>query len=68
MDLFHRGYILLDVDAQRMQAEWYFTPSVRRQTSRELFGHALQTASGASRLQEVDQPSQPKPEAPLPAP
>lgn len=56
IDLFHRGYMILDVDASRLQAEWYFTPIAQPSTS-ETFGKAFRVDAGTSRLVEVSTPS-----------
>jgi len=56
-DLQQRGYTLLDLDAERSQAEWYFVDSVERQGAEERFARAFATARGESRLQAVGSPA-----------
>lgn len=63
-----RGYILLDIDSSRTQAEWYFMDTVEERRASETFGGARKTDAGTSRLDEVRQPSNPKPNPPAPAP
>jgi alkaline phosphatase D len=45
-----RGYVLLDITARRLQAEWYFVPTVTRRTDVESRGTALVCERGAGRL------------------
>lgn len=68
VDLLHRGYVLLNVTSNQMQAEWHYTPSVTYRTAQEIFGQAQRTLSGTSRLEQVDEPSRPKRHAPPLAP
>ena len=56
-DLQHRGYTLLDVDAERSQAEWYLLDSVEQPGGHARFARAFATARGESRLQAVDHPA-----------
>lgn len=61
-----RGYLLIDIDSDRVSAEWWYVEGVRRRTSSETFGAAYQTRSGRNRL-EPGQRSSPR-KAPPPAP
>ena len=68
VDLYHQGYLLLDITAARTQAEWYFTPTISRVTSQEMLGQILLTQAGSNRLVTSEMPSSPTSAAPLPAP
>jgi len=63
-----RGYILLDIDSSRTQAEWYFMDTVTQRIPLETFGGARKTEAGTNRLDLALQPSRPKPNPPAPAP
>ena len=63
-----RGYILLDIDGSRTQAEWYFMDTVTERLAAETFGGARKTDVGTNRLDRVLRPSRPKPNPPTPAP
>ncbi|MBI3049107.1 MAG: alkaline phosphatase D family protein [Acidobacteria bacterium] len=45
-----RGYVLLDVTPARLQAEWYFVPTVQERTAIEARGAAFVCERGSSRL------------------
>ena len=68
VELLHRGYLLLDITAERTQAEWHFTPTVSQTTSNEVLGEMLRTDAGSSHLESTDQRSSPRQDMPLPAP
>ncbi|MCZ6465339.1 MAG: alkaline phosphatase D family protein [Proteobacteria bacterium] len=57
MDLDERGYVLLDLDAERAQAEWYFVDTVEERRAGERFGGAFAARRGEGRLTEVREPS-----------
>ena len=63
-----RGYILLDIDGSRTQAEWYFMDTVAERRASETFGGARKTDAGTNQLDPVQHPSSPKPNPPTPAP
>lgn len=54
IDVEHNGYLLLDIDRERSQGEWYFERDVTRPVPDEHFGAAFATARGASRLEAVE--------------
>jgi len=61
-----RGYVVLDLDDARMQAEWYFTGDVEDETdTSEMFGKGVSTASGASHLVDAPVPADPPAAPPL---
>ena len=53
VDVDHNGYMLLDIDRERAQAEWYFERDVSRPVPDERFASAFATARGSHRLEEV---------------
>ncbi|MCH9682529.1 MAG: alkaline phosphatase D family protein [Deltaproteobacteria bacterium] len=55
----HRGYVLLDVDHERTQAEWHLVDSVDERSPATRFARGLATPRGPARLVEVDEPSSP---------
>lgn len=63
-----QGYILLDIDGNRTQAEWYFMDTITERRASETFGGARKTDAGTNRLDPVSTPSSPKPNPPAPAP
>lgn len=63
-----RGYILIDIDGSRTQAEWYFMDTITERRASETFGGARKTEAGTNRLNRVRRPSSPKPNPPTPAP
>jgi alkaline phosphatase D len=64
VNLSRRGYLLLDVDADRAQGEWYHVRTIRTRTPEADFARAFRTESGTSRLTAVSSPSSPKSGAP----
>jgi alkaline phosphatase D len=44
------GYLLLDLSRERLQAEWYFVPTVTMPTDREVKGASFVCERGSSRL------------------
>jgi alkaline phosphatase D len=48
-----RGYMLLDVDEKRIQAEWYFVPTVAARTTEEKKATTFVCQRGSSRLSTV---------------
>ncbi len=68
VDLFHRGYALLDVDRERAQCEWYHLDSVTERERGEHFAAAFLSRRGRNRLEPADRPSRPRRPAPPLAP
>jgi alkaline phosphatase D len=56
IDVDHNGYMLLDVDRERVQAEWYFEGDVRRPVPDDHFAGAFATARGAHRVERLATP------------
>lgn len=67
MDGEHRGYVLLDVTPERVQADWFFVPTVSERTAAESHAMSLLTERGASHLVDAGRPA-PTSEAPPLAP
>jgi alkaline phosphatase D len=57
VDLEHRGYVLLDLDRERAQAEWYFVETVTERDPREHLAAAFHTRRGANHLEAVPGPA-----------
>ena len=50
----HRGYIVLDVNPQRVQAEWYLIPTVEQKTNSEFLDARFEVEAGHARLKQLD--------------
>jgi alkaline phosphatase D len=57
VDLVRRGYVLLDVDRERVQAEWYFVLSVQEPLAREELGAVYRVTQGENHLAQADAPA-----------
>lgn len=57
VDLVHHGYLVLDVDRDRVQADWYHADDVTTPDGVVQFAKAFATKAGASHLEEVDGPA-----------
>lgn len=57
MDGANRGYILLDVTPQRLQADFMFVPTVAERSKAELPGASLVTERGSAHVVEVGKPA-----------
>lgn len=69
VDLFHRGYVLLDITHERTQAEWYHAESItEKDNSNEVFAAGYKTYDSTNYLVESNHPSESKEDAPIPAP
>ncbi len=64
----HRGYVLLDIDHDRTQAEWHFVDDIGTRSAQTRFARALATPRGRARLEPVEAATQPMSDAPEPAP
>ncbi len=51
MDLDHRGYVVVDVDRERMRAEWWFVDTVERRADGERLARALVSRRGSHQLE-----------------
>ncbi|MBN8611128.1 MAG: alkaline phosphatase D family protein [Deltaproteobacteria bacterium] len=69
LDLVRRGYIVLDVDADRAQASWFHLADVTSVAGgAESFSAAWETESGQNHLVESTSPATPRSDAPPLAP
>lgn len=69
VDLSEHGYVLLDIDAGRIQAEWWYVDDTLSPNAGERFAAAYVSDDGSNRLRPGPAaPSQPIAGAPLPAP
>jgi len=64
IELFRRGYLLMDLDRDRVQGEWYHVRTIAERRAEQDFARALLAVSGAPRLQAATAPSAPKPASP----
>lgn len=67
VDLYQRGYMVLDVTAERVQTEWYHQVTLTTRNAAETYGGALQVLSNTAHLIPAAGPLAPKP-ASEPAP
>jgi alkaline phosphatase D len=67
IELSKRGYMLLDVDPNRVIGEWWYVDTVASVSNVESFGRALQVQDGASHLISAAQ-TLPRPNPPALAP
>jgi alkaline phosphatase D len=51
LDGVHRGFVIVDVTPERMQASWFFSPDVRVQSDAEIAGAELVCERGSAHLQ-----------------
>lgn len=68
VDFFHRGYVLLDINHYRIQAEWHWVRSVKRKHDISFFARAFQTWSGRPALVQEFVKTEPRHDAPALAP
>ncbi len=59
-----QGYILLDVTHEWTQAEWYFVSTVRERSLESELGGVYRTRAGQPHVVPVDEPSEPRRNAP----
>lgn len=67
-DLWRRGYMLIDVDRERVQAEWYLFNRVDERSAEERFRGAAALFAGERSLTLVDAASEPFDDPPPAAP
>jgi alkaline phosphatase D len=53
----HRGFVVLDVTPQRLQADWFFVPTVLERAPAETHAASFVTERGSSHLVEVSTPA-----------
>ena len=52
-----RGYTVLDVTRDRLQADWWFVPSITERSDAETFGKGLVSEAAAPHLVEASGPA-----------
>jgi alkaline phosphatase D len=62
-----RGYVVLDVTASAVQADWFFVPAVEQRTTQETFAKGFVSAVDNPHLVEAASPARPAGTAPEPA-
>jgi alkaline phosphatase D len=50
IELNKRGYVVIDINRDRMQSEWWHVPTIRERTDVQALAASLTTASGANHL------------------
>lgn len=55
-DLIRHGYLVLDVQPDRVQADWFYSKNILEPTQEEVFGEGWYTKSGESRLRKAEGP------------
>ncbi|MDT0618160.1 alkaline phosphatase D family protein [Salinisphaera sp. P385] len=50
VDLAEHGYVIVDVDAQRVEAQWWYVDDILGPSNGERLGATMRTESGANRL------------------
>jgi alkaline phosphatase D len=66
-DVAQNGYLLIDVSAERVQAEWYFVPAAEAGGA-DSFAAACQARSGENKVSVAEGPLPMRDAAPAPAP
>ena len=67
IELDKRGYMLLDINASRVVAEWWYVDTIAGRSGNQAFGRAVQVLAGANHLSSGAQTA-PRPNPPAPAP
>jgi len=67
IELDKRGYMLLDINASRVMAEWWYVDTIAGRSGNQAFGRAVQVLAGANHLSTGSQTA-PRPNPPAPAP
>jgi alkaline phosphatase D len=57
VDGLRRGYVVLDVTAERARADWFYVPTVTERTNVEQFGRGVVTAAGNPHLVDETSPA-----------
>ena len=68
VDLYHRGYMVLDITPERCKTDWFHLDTVSERRASEVFGASWFTASGTNHVQKAELPSSPKDNPPAFAP
>ncbi|MFP3978953.1 alkaline phosphatase D family protein [Marinobacter sp. KMM 10035] len=68
VDLYHRGYMVLDVTPERCKADWFHLETVSEPSNQEHFARSYLTKDGGNHVERANAPSAPKLHAPALAP
>src|SRR5262249_35177922 len=68
VELNKRGYALIDVTPERVQAEWYHLTTITTRSTSETLAATLQARSGENHLVPATAASEPRTDAPALAP
>ena len=60
VELFRRGYLIVDIDKDRAQAEWYHVKNITERTSDEELGRVMTAANGETALKAATSASTPR--------
>jgi alkaline phosphatase D len=55
----HRGYVVLDITPERLQADWWYVPTILERTTAEQFGKGLVTEARQPHLVDTSTPATP---------
>ena len=55
----HRGYVVLDITRERLQADWWYVPTVLERTASEQFGRGMISPAARPHLVEAATPASP---------
>ena len=50
IELNKRGYVVVDINRDRVQSEWWHVPTIRERTDAQSLAASLTSASGANHL------------------
>jgi alkaline phosphatase D len=55
----HRGYVVLDLTAERLQADWWYVPTTLERSAAEQFGKGMVSEAGRPQLVSASSPAPP---------
>jgi alkaline phosphatase D len=55
----HRGYVVLDLTPERLQADWWYVPTILERSASEQFGTGMISEAGRPRLVAASSPAPP---------
>ena len=55
----HRGYVVLDITRERLQADWWYVPTILERSESEQFGKGMVSAAGQPHLVDASAPATP---------
>jgi alkaline phosphatase D len=68
VELNKRGYLLVDINRERLHSEWWHVPTVRERTDEQWLAAQLVSETGTNHLARTDVASKSRGDAPDPAP